>query len=292
MTIVLADRIEELQRDRQHGASWMARRAVEALVEVADESAQSGEELCTRLIEAGRGLAESRPGVGAVAGAVGRLLAAASGHSHLEADDLRQLIHEEAEALLDGRRRAAASIAIQLRERLTDAVVLTHSASATVREALQHTPPEKVICTVSYPVEEGRAFVEELRAEGLTAELVEDSEAAGRLDEVSLFLVGADTVYRDGTLCNKIGTHPLAEAAAAELVPTVVAAEVIKLAPIDAADAPPLDEVARTLFDLTPAELIEEVVTEEGTHPIEDVSALVDRTPFLQEGYDLLRSDD
>lgn len=266
----------------------MARRAVEALVDVADESFASGEELCARLLEAGRELAASRPGVGAVAGAVGRLLAAAHRHVHLEPDELRRLIHEEAQALLDSRRRAAASIAIQLRERLTDAVVLTHSASATVREALVHTPPEKVICTVSYPIEEGRAFVEKLRELGLEAELVEDDDVPDRLGEVSLFLVGADTVFRDGTLCNKIGTAALAEAAAAERVPTVVASEVIKLAPIDASDAASLD--ADTLFDLTPAELIDEIVTEEGTHPIEEVRALVDRTPFLREGYSLLRS--
>ena len=265
----------------------MARRAVEALVDVAGETVASGDELCANLLQAGRELAASRPGVGAVAGAVGRLLAAAHRHGHLEVEELRRLIDEEAQALLDGRRRAAASIAIQLRERLTDAVVLTHSASATVREALVHTPPEKVLCTVSYPIEEGRAFVEKLRDLGLDAELVEDEDVPSRLHEVSLFLVGADTVFRDGTLCNKIGTATLAEAAATERVPTVVASEVIKLAPIDASEAGPLD--ADTLFDLTPAELIDEIVTEEGTHPIEEVRALVDRTPFLREGYSLLR---
>jgi translation initiation factor 2B subunit (eIF-2B alpha/beta/delta family) len=246
-----------------------------------------GEQLCARLLAAGRELAESRPSVGAIAGAVGRLLAAAHRNGHLEVADLRRLIDEEARALMDARRRAAASIAIQLRDRLTDAIVLTHSASATVREALLHTPPEKVICTVSYPIEEGRAFAEKLRRSGLNAELVEDEDAPTRLDEISLFLVGADTVFRDGTLCNKIGTAVLADAAAAERVPTVVAAEVIKLAPIDASDVPPPD--AEALFDLTPAELIDEIVTEEGAHPIEEVPALVDRTPFLREGYALLR---
>jgi translation initiation factor 2B subunit (eIF-2B alpha/beta/delta family) len=283
----LVERVEELRLDRNHGASWMARRAVEALVEVACQPAETGEELLTNLASAGRELASSRPGVGAIAGAVGRLLAAAHRHAQLEIDQLQQLVREEAEALLDGRRRAAASIAIQLQERLKDANVLTHSASATVREALLHTPPERVICTVSSPQDEGRAFAQELRDAGLEVELVEDEKAPRELEWASLLLVGADTVFRDGTLCNKAGTCELAEAAADESVPTIVACEVIKLAPVDAADAPKL---VVEEFDLTPPELIDQIVTEEGAHLAEEIRALVDRTPFLREGYALLRS--
>ena len=286
MATILGERVEELRADREHGASWMARRAVETLAEVADEQAATGEELLTHLVAAGRQLAGSRPGVGAVAGAVGRVLAAAARNAQLEPDQLRQLVHEEAESLVDGRRRAAASIAIQLRERLEDAVVLTHSASATVREALLRTPPDRVICTASSPQDEGRAFSEELRAEGLEVELVEDSEAPRQLEWASLLLLGADTVFRDGTLCNKMGTTPLAEAAADEGVPTIVACEVIKLAPVAAANAPQLTAAE---FELTPPELIDSIVTEEGTVSPEEIRALVDRTPFLRDGYALLR---
>ena len=281
MATILGERVEELRRARNHGGSWMARRAVEALVEIAEEQAASGEELLTRLLEAGRELAASRPGVGAVAGAVGRLLAAASRQAQLEPEQLRQLVREEAQALTEGRRRAGASIAIQLSERLKDAVVLTHSASATVREALLHTAPDRVICTASSPQDEGRAFSEELREAGLEVELVEDEDGPKQLEWASLFLIGADTVFRDGTLCNKAGTLRLAEAAAADHVPTIVACEVIKLAPVD---APGSGEC-----ELTPVELIDCIVTEEGTHPANEIRALVDRTPFLREGYALLK---
>jgi len=285
VTTILGERIEELRSDRQHGGSWMARRAVEALAEVAEQPAESGEVLLSNLVSAGRELAESRPGVGAVAGAVGRLLAAASANVQLDVDQLRQLVREEAESLVDGRRRAAAAIAIQLRERLEDAVVLTHSASATVREALLLTPPERVICTVSSPQDEGRPFSEELREAGLEVELVEDDQAPQQLEWASLLLVGADTVFRCGTVSNKAGTHALARAAEEQGVPTVVACEVIKIAPMDASDA----DLEEGLFDLTPPELVDHVVTEEGAYLAEEIRALVDRTPFLQEGYELLR---
>jgi translation initiation factor 2B subunit (eIF-2B alpha/beta/delta family) len=284
----LAPTVEELRSDRNHGASWMARRAVETLLEVSEQPFDTSDTLLEALISAGRQLSESRPGVGAIAGASGRVLAAASAHRHLDVDELRKLIGEEGNAILDGRVRAAASIAIQLQERLKDSVVLTHSASGTVREALVHTPPTRAICTVSEPVNEGRAFAEELRGEGLNVDLVEDADAPAALDDATLFLVGADTVFRDGTLNNKIGTTALAEAAAARDIPTVVACEIIKLAPIEAASAPEPNEAERALFELTPPELLSEIVTEEGPTPTNCVGALVDRTPFLREGYALL----
>ena len=72
-------------------------------------------------------------------------------------------------------------------------------------------------------------------------------------------------------------------------IPTVVAAEVIKLAPITSAEAPDLGGAAASLFDLTPPELVECVVTVEGAYPVEDLGALIDRIPFLRPGYALLR---
>jgi translation initiation factor 2B subunit (eIF-2B alpha/beta/delta family) len=285
---LLAERVQELQDDRSHGASWMARRAVETLAELTRLEAPSCDDLLEQLRDAGRQLAACRPGVGAVAGAVGRVLAAAGHESHLDLDNLRRLIQEEAQALDDSRQRAAASITIQLRERLQGATVLTHSASATVREAFLQTEPGKMLCTVSEPVGEGRAFAEEMRDAGLDAELVEDAEAPNRIGEASILLLGADTVFRDGTLCNKVGTIPLAKAAAHAGIPTIVAAEVIKLAPVPGTQAPELADIERSLFELVPPDLITEVVTEEGPFTPDEIATLVDRVPFLSEGYALV----
>jgi ribose 1,5-bisphosphate isomerase len=285
---LLDQRIAELRDDRTHGGSWMARRAVETLVELSEQETTSGEDLFETLIDAGRALAASRPAVGAITGAVGRLLAAARACVHLGDEELRLMLNDEATALIAGRDRAGRSIAIQLRERLTDALVVTHSASATVREALLYTPPAKVVCTVSAPFEEGRAFAEELRGEGLEVDLVEDDEAAANLEHASLVLVGADTIFRDGSVCNKVGTAALAAAAGDLGVPFVVASEVIKLAPIGPAEA--LEQIhGEQFFDVTPAEDVDEIVTEEGAFASTEIAVLIDRTPFLRDGYQLLR---
>jgi translation initiation factor 2B subunit (eIF-2B alpha/beta/delta family) len=266
----------------------MARRTVETLLQVAEQPFSSSAELFETLVESGRKLAEARPGVGAIAGAAGRVLAAANAHQFLEPDELRRLVEEEAHSILHSRERAAASIAVQLQSRIDGKIVLTHSASATVREALVHGSPAKAICTVSEPVGEGRAFADDLRGEGLSVDLVEDADAPAAIETVDVLLIGADTVFRCGTLCNKIGTTALADAAQKHGVPTIVACEIVKLAPIEAASAPEQSEAEKTLFELTPPDLLTEIVTEEGAVTPDAVGALVDRTPFLRDGYALL----
>jgi translation initiation factor 2B subunit (eIF-2B alpha/beta/delta family) len=263
----------------------MARRAVEALLETMAPPAASTEEFVDRLLSTGRELAAARPAMGAIAHAVARLAASARTAAHLSPEELQRLVVEEANSLIAGRDRAAASIAVHLSPFLRDALVLTHSASATVREAVVHTPPARVFCTVSAPHEEGRRFADDLRAEGLDVELVEDDAAPQALETASLLLLGADTVYEDGSVANKIGTRGLAEAANRIGVRTMVAGELLKLAPVP----PPSVEDEPELRDITPPELVDEIVTEEGVVTTQDVRTVIDRTPFLREGYELLR---
>ena len=262
----------------------MARRAVEALLEAAAEPASSADELLERLLDAGRELTRARPAMGAVTHAVGRLVASAQTASSLPPEELQRLVEEEANGLIASRDRAAASIAVHLGQMLDDAMVLTHSASATVREAVLHTPPARVFCTVSSPGEEGRSLAEDLGGEGLEVELVEDGEVGRALETASLVLVGADTVYEDGSIKNKIGTRPLAEAAREVGVRMVVACELLKLVPV----APPDAEDEPDLRDTTPPELVEEIVTEEGPTQPEHVKSVIERTPFLLDGYRML----
>jgi translation initiation factor 2B subunit (eIF-2B alpha/beta/delta family) len=262
----LSDRVEYIAADTEHGASWLAKEALETLV----EAVQRGEDP----LETARALVRARPAIGSIAGALGRVLVAGRTPEQLA---------EEAHAVVASRERAAATIAVILSQELAGKVVMTHSASATAREALIHAQVDRVVCTVSEPVGEGRAFSEELAATGLATDLVADEDANRAVGTVDLLLLGADTVFRDGSLVNKIKTHGLAKAAKKAGVPVVVACEVLKLAPDDPYE-PDEDRV-----DLTPPHLIERYVTEEGACAPGDIAALVDRTPFLREGYELLR---
>jgi ribose 1,5-bisphosphate isomerase len=264
MNAALEERVRELREERHHGASWMARHALEALV----EAVRNGEDP----VEAARVLASVRVSLGAIAGALGRVLTAGSPAQ----------VVAEAEAIIGSRYRAAKIIAVMLSPEIKG-TVMTHSASGTVHEVLIHTPPEHVVCTVSEPSGEGRRLAAKLKAEGIEVELIADSEGAAAAQQSDLVLLGADTVYRDGSLINKVGTLAIASAAKDAGVPVIVACETFKLAPFD--PQPPTEDI----FDLVPAAMIDRVVTEEGTAQTGDVAALIDRTPCLTQGYDLLR---
>lgn len=259
----LEQRVQELREERHHGASWMARRALEALV----AAVEAGEDP----LEAGRRLASARVSMGSIAGAIGRVLVAGT----------PEQVIVEAQALIDTRDRAAKAIAVMLAPEISGTVT-THSASATVLESLTHTPPDRVICTISEPGNEGRGLAAALKANGLAVELIADTEAADAAAESDLVLLGADTVFGDGSLVNKIGTRAIASAAKAAGVPVVVACETFKLAPAET------EQPAEATFELIPPELIDRVVTEEGIAAARDVAALIDRTPGLRSGYELL----
>jgi ribose 1,5-bisphosphate isomerase len=276
MSRIIAKRVRLIAEDRLHGAGWLARQAVEALAQAVEDGADP--------VESGRALAAARPSIGAIAGAVGRVLAAGRTTDHLL---------DQSRELLERRDHAARTIAVLLGPML-EGVVMTHSASATVREALLHGEPSRVVCTVSQPQEEGRPFAADLADQGLAVDLVADEDAARAVATANLLLLGADTVFADGSLVNKVGTAALAEAARAADVPVVVAFETFKLAPFESVEealeawggVAGLEEV----FDLTPSESISRYVTDEGVFEPDEIPALVDRTPYLREGYALLMS--
>lgn len=272
----LEERARLITEDRTHGAGWLARQAVEALAEVAESGRDP--------VEAGRRLAAARPAIGAIAGALGRLLAPGM--------DPEQLV-EEARALIDRRDRAATSIAVLAKPALAGRV-MTHSASSTVREAVVHAKPQRVVCTVSAPHEEGRELAADLARAGLAVDLVADEDAGHALGTVDVLLVGADCVFRDGALVNKIGTAALASAAVDAGLPVLVACETLKIVPVNAGDGTegPWRELESDdePFDLTPPELVTRYVTDEGILEPDEIASLADRTPFLRAGWELLRA--
>lgn len=270
MDTLVAKRARMIAKDRGHGAGWLARHAVETLAEAVSRGADP--------LESGRELAAARPAMGAIAGAVGRVLAAGR---------TPELLLEECRALVDRRDRAAHSIAVLLKPYVTGRV-MTHAASATVREALLHGEPSRVVCTLDRSFDEGRAFADELRDEGLAVDLVALEDAGHALETVDVLLLGADCVFRDGAFANRVGTSDLAARATELGVPVLVACETFKLAPFDA-PGPREDEWEdEEPFDLTTAEHVDRYVTDDGDFAPEDVASLVDQTPFLKDGWELL----
>jgi translation initiation factor 2B subunit (eIF-2B alpha/beta/delta family) len=157
-----------------------------------------------------------------------------------------------------------------------------------------------VLVAESRPGREGVGVAERL-ADGTDADvtLTTDAAFAGRLADAGALLLGADAVFPDGRVLNKVGTRGAATVAAHEEVDCFVVAASDKVLPAaeDGGDStderPQVDReerdpgelyggdaavrVANPTFDLTPAGVVDAVVTEDGVLEAGDVEELAVR---------------
>jgi translation initiation factor eIF-2B subunit delta len=199
------------------------------------------------VLKAGRALLRAHPAMGSL----WRLVIEAH-----EADDVAQAVDRFAGGLARASETAADQIRWVAGRRRQ--VVVTCSASSTVEAALERIASRVagVRCTVSLPGGEGRRFAKRLADAGFEAEAVPDAAVAGACQDADLALVGADAVTDDGVV-NKVGTYPLALAAADAGIGCYALAPTHKLVPaalIAEDDA----------FETTPLRLFDAVLTERG----------------------------
>ncbi len=162
------------------------------------------------------------------------------------------------------------------------------TALGVVQAAYQAERPLHVWVDETRPYLQGaRLTAWELKQAGVDHTLIPDMAAGPlmALGEVDIILVGADRIAANGDTANKIGTYTLAVLAARHSIPFIVCAPLssVDLAVPDGSAIPmenrPADEVSsfrgvpiapegtavrNPSFDVTPADLITWIVTEEG----------------------------
>jgi methylthioribose-1-phosphate isomerase len=164
----------------------------------------------------------------------------------------------------------------------TGALATTGSGTAlgVIEAAWRHGAVAQVWVGETRPLNQGaRLTAWELEHTGIPFKVVTDSSAGllmsrGLVDRV---VVGADRIAANGDVANKIGTYPLAVLARHHDIPFVVAAPTSTIDPATPTGADiPIEErdpaevtphghpAANYAFDITPAELVTAVVTEEG----------------------------
>jgi methylthioribose-1-phosphate isomerase len=168
----------------------------------------------------------------------------------------------------------------------TGALATTGSGTAlgVIEAAWRHGAVAQVWVGETRPLNQGaRLTAWELERVGIPFKVVTDSSAGllmsrGQVDRV---VVGADRIAANGDVANKIGTYPLAVLARHHDVPFIVAAPTSTIDPDTPTGADiPIEErdpsevtphghpAANYAFDITPADLVTAIVTEEGvTHP-------------------------
>ena len=256
--------IEEIDRDRTNGASYLGRKAIAALQAVAQYSdARSSGDLFRDILHISLRLRAAQPSMATIWNHTGKLL------NELEYAWQSKAITEFKELVQDLSEKAVLRSEIaeeQVSRNLSNILlkkrnILTHSYSGTVKRALQlckdATP--QIYVTESAPRFEGRMLVRDLKRLELSAHVVPDTTTHSFPVDFDVTVVGADSILTDGSVINKTGTRDIAQTAHQLGIPVYVGAETTKLNAMQF-----LGEPIRltAIFDQTPSDYITSIVTE------------------------------
>src|SRR5216684_3977345 len=266
------ERIVMIRNDREHGSRWLVRETISVLYDIATQPTSSPEQNIQQLQRAGKELANARPAMAALAGAVRRILNAPGG--------LEGTVREAAK-LLSEYDSAIEFITGYARPLLTG-TIMTHSFSGTVLEVLTNclSQIEQVIVLEGRPRYEGREVARAFSNSNASITLITDAQADIFLPRCHAVVVGADSILANGDVLNKAGTALLAWAAHGHGIPLYVLCETLKISPDHwSGDLAQLEEkepmevieqhmpgvnVRNFYFDCTPAKLVTRVITEQG----------------------------
>jgi len=231
--------------------------------------AESIDALFAHLLIVATKLRGAQLGMATVRNLVGRFLyqAESKRKEFTSLDDFRRSLILAADGILAQGRQSVELVARNASTIITPySTILTHSYSSTVFRALEMTIRDgrrpRVFVTESIPGSEGIRLARDLAESGLDATIIPDYEIARHISQVEAILVGADSVLKDGSIINKVGTRQLAELARNAHVPFHVACERAKFSIADF-----LGEAVSfnsELFDVTPGDMISMIITENG----------------------------
>src|SRR6266853_412003 len=268
------ERIVMIRNDREHGSRWLVRETISVLYDIATQPTSSPEENIQQLQRAGKELANARPAMAALEGAVRRILTAPDG--------LEGTAREAAELLREY--DSAIEFITGYARPLLTGTIMTHSFSGTVLEVLTNclSQIEQVIVLEGRPRYEGREVARALSKGNASITLITDAQADIFLPRCRAVIVGADSILANGDILNKAGTALLAWAARGHKVPLYVLCETLKiatykwrgnLAQLEEKEAeevweqPPPGQgitIHNFYFDRTPARLVTKLISEQG----------------------------
>jgi ribose 1,5-bisphosphate isomerase len=286
LSIEVLERIELIKSDRSHGATHLAVEAVQALVkaiEGEDESSDLNMVLPRFKILAER-LMGLRPSMAPFNNLVGELLVKTvkKAETAQNIGELKMFVREEADRIVAASEEQRRVIAEKVFDLIPEnGKIVIHSYSSTVQDALKYAHDSgrkfEVIVTEARPLFEGRTAAKELAEHGIPVTLVTDAAAVYFATGADLVLLGADSLFADGSVVNKVGTYSIVLAAAYHGAPIYILAGLSKvnlrsffshvlLEEKDASEvwnsAPDNVTVRNLYFDLTPKFFINGIITE------------------------------
>ena len=275
--------------------------ALGTVIGIWDSEAESYPEFKSQLEKVTDYLATSRPTAVNLFWALDRMKAAAETNKGKNAPQLKQILLAEAQKIIDEDKAMCRAIGRNGAELIRDGdTILTHcnagglatadygTALAVIFTAHEQGKSIKVFADETRPLLQGaRLTTWELMQAGIDVTLICDNMAAQVMKEglIDCVIVGADRIAANGDTANKIGTYGVAVLAKEHKIPFHVAAPTStldlslatgELIPIEQRGAEEITEkfgkrtapegvrVYSPAFDVTPARLIDAIITEKG----------------------------
>lgn len=291
-----ARKFQEIASDHRHGATELARMALDLLADYArNGKADTTEHVLADLKAKAQELEVLRPSMAPIANLVRRWRETLDEQADQPLEYAGKAWAAHAEWLIENSREAVAHTAANTCELAKEGMtIMTHSLSSTLVSAFRQMAvieELEVIVTESRPQNEGHWLCKVLSELEIPNQLVTDAQMALAMQEADLVLIGADALMPDGSVVNKAGTHLLALAAREYSVPVYVCCETFKQLPPETGSieleevdpeelmAPkyPFTRVRNVYFEITPVNLLtgwvnEEGIVEFGVEPLVDES--------------------
>lgn len=289
--MIVSETAEKIKKMEIRGAGRIARAAAEALRDHAGTlKTPSYAAFRQEMEKAAATLVATRPTAVSLPNAVHLVMAGLT--TTTDTEEARAAVIGRADQFVRSSQHAVERIAGFGASHIRDGdVILTHCNSEValgcIIEAHRSGKEIEVFATEVRPRNQGHITIRTLNDAGIRTNFIVDSAVRSFINDVDLVIVGADAVTVNGAVVNKIGTSQVAHTAAEARVNVLVAAETYKFAPrtvigelIQIEERPAgevlPDEIARTLpnvtvrnpaFDVTPAEFIDLIITEQGAIP-------------------------
>ena len=281
---------EDIRTMKIRGAGRIARAAAMALAKAAEAFAgKDVEDFVRYMEETATFLRGARPTAVSLPNAISFVMRRLREKEVGAVEDGRRIVEEAAREFVEYSERAVDEIGeLGARRFKNGDVVMTHchssAAAAVLAAAHRAGKVDRVYVKETRPRLQGLVAAKVLADAGLDVILIPDSAVRYFMKDVDRVIVGADAVAANGAVVNKVGTSVVALAAKEARVNFYVAAETYKfspktligeLVPIEFRDPEevvgrewlqehPNVEVLNPVFDVTPAEYIDAIITERG----------------------------
>jgi ribose 1,5-bisphosphate isomerase len=289
--MLLSETAASIKSMEIRGAGRIARAAVEALADYAENLDVSDPGAFKQEMQkAADTLTATRPTAVSLPNAVRSVMRALDSFDSVEA--ARDAVLARAAEFVEHSEHAVERIAAIGARHISDGdVLLTHcnseAALGCILEAHRQGKDIEVYATEVRPRGQGLITIRTLNDAGIRTNYIVDSAVRYFINDVDLVVVGADAIAVNGAVVNKIGTAQIAHAAHEARTNVIVAAETYKFAPRtilgelieieerdpdevlprEAAKELPFVRVRNPAFDVTPAEYVDLIVTEQGAIP-------------------------